>query len=254
MTKKNRSFTIISVTIMLIVGIIVIWRLLIAPPGMAIDKHKYPVTGIDISGHTGKIDFLKISQQKIDFIYIKATEGKTFVDRNFEQNYLNSRLSIIPVGFYHFFLFNRDGKAQAENFLNSIRGKKTLLPLVVDVEEWGNASIKSREKVINELHTFIRLVELKTGKRLMIYANESSYEKYIMDNFERNELWICSFNINPDIDKKWTFWQHSHQGKYEGANGKVDINTFNGSKKEWARYLKGLKPANTEFKKVKGNI
>jgi lysozyme len=254
MTNKTRLLIILSLAVMLIVGTMVIRRLLFTKGGTAIDKHKYPVTGIDISGHTGKIDFLKISQQKIDFVYIKATEGKTFVDRNFEQNYLNSRLSIVPVGFYHFFLFNREGKDQAENFLNSIQGKKTLLPLVVDVEEWGNVTIKSRAKVIIELQTFIKLVELRTGKRLMIYANESSYEKYIMDNFERNELWICSFNINPNIDKKWTFWQHSHQGKYEGANGMVDINTFNGSKEEWVRYLKSLKPANTEFKKIKSNI
>jgi lysozyme len=250
MTNKTRLLTILFVAVMLILGTMIIRRLLFTAGGRAIDKHKYPVTGIDISGHTGKIDFIKISQQKIDFVYIKATEGKTFVDRNFEQNYLNSRLSIVPVGFYHFFRFNRDGKDQAENFLNSIRGKKTLLPLVVDVEEWGNVTIKSRKKVISELQTFIRLIELRTGKRLMIYANESSYEKYIMDNFEKNELWICSFNIIPNIDKKWTFWQHSHQGKYEGAIGMVDINTFNGSKEEWAKYLKGLKTANTEINTI----
>ncbi|NJK96732.1 MAG: hypothetical protein HC905_19050, partial [Bacteroidales bacterium] len=166
--------------------------------------------------------------------------GKTFVDRNFELNYKNSRLSSVPVGFYHFFRFNRDGKEQAQNFLNTIRGKKTRLPLVVDVEEWGNVKVKSTEKVVSELQIFVRLVELSTGKRMMIYTNESSYNRFIRGNFGRNDLWICSFNSKPNIDKRWTLWQHSHKGKFEGASGLVDLNTFNGSRDEWRQYLRKL--------------
>jgi lysozyme len=240
MINKGRIIKIILIAVFVFVGIVIIWRWIFTPGEVKIDKHKYPVTGIDISAHTGKIDFKKISGKEIDFLYLKATEGKTFIDRNFEKNYLNSRSSAIPVGFYHFFRFNRDGKDQAENFLGTIKGKKTRLPLVVDVEEWGNVKVKSREKVINELKIFIRLVELKTRKRVMIYANESSYSQYILGNFDKHDLWICSFNRKPDIDKKWTLWQHSHKGKIEGATGQVDINTFNGSREEWRDYLRRL--------------
>jgi GH25 family lysozyme M1 (1,4-beta-N-acetylmuramidase) len=37
--------------------------------------------------------------------------------------------------------------------------------------------------------------------------------------------------------KKWTLWQHSHKGKLDGADGWVDINTFNGTSDEWNKYL-----------------
>ncbi|HEX2955884.1 MAG TPA: GH25 family lysozyme [Chitinispirillaceae bacterium] len=237
MTKKNNLFRIIFAAVMIALVVWVICWILIPQGEVKIDKRKYPITGIDMSGHTGKIDFDKISKHSIDFIYLKATEGKTFVDRNFEQNYKNSRSSAIPVGFYHFFRFNRGGEEQAENFLNTINGKKTRLPLVLDVEEWKNAKVTSTKKVVTELKIFVRLVEARTGKRLMIYTNESSYNRFILGNFDKNDLWICSFSKSPNIDRKWTLWQHSHEGRFEGAHGLVDINTFNGSREEWRKYL-----------------
>ena len=35
-------------------------------------------------------------------------------------------------------------------------------------------------------------------------------------------------------------WQFSHVGHVNGVNGKVDINTFNGSAADWERWLMEL--------------
>jgi lysozyme len=164
-----------SVAVVLIIGALLIYRMFFVPSGIEIDKTKFPITGIDVSAHTGNIDFKKLMNQKIDFIYIKATEGEDFVDPKFEMNYSNA-LNILPIGFYHFFRFNKSGKIQANNFLNNIRDKKTNLPLVIDVEEWGNIAPKLTDDVIDEIKIFITLVEKASGKRIMIYSNESSYK------------------------------------------------------------------------------
>ena len=210
------------------------------PNGITVDKGKFPITGIDVSAHTGKINFSEISKQKIDFVFLKATEGKSFVDPTFEENYRNASSHGLKVGFYHFFRFNKDGTAQAENFLRRIKGKKTTLPLVIDVEEWGNGNLlnKSTDNVIREIRAFITTVEKKSGKKVMVYSNESSYKKYIRGRFDKNDLWICSFSKSPKVGKKWTLWQHSHKGTLVGANGWIDINTFNGNRKEWSNYLR----------------
>lgn len=42
------------------VGLIIIYRIIFIPTGIDIDKIKYPITGIDVSKHTGKIDFQKV--------------------------------------------------------------------------------------------------------------------------------------------------------------------------------------------------
>lgn len=222
---------------LLIVGLIIIYKTIFISNGIEIDKNKYPITGIDVSGHTGNIDFKELSKQKIDFVFIKATEGDYFVDPKFKINYNNCRLNYLNVGFYHFFRFNKKGKSQAVNFLKQIKGKKTNLLLVIDVEEWGNNTKKPTQIVIEEIRVFVTTVENETGNNIMIYSNESSYNKYIKNHFDQNEIWICSFNKQPKINKKWTFWQHSHKGRFNGTEGLVDINTFNGNRVKWNRYL-----------------
>ena len=42
--------------------IIIAYRIFFLPKGIEIDKSKYPITGIDISKHTGNIDFEEIKQ------------------------------------------------------------------------------------------------------------------------------------------------------------------------------------------------
>jgi lysozyme len=212
----------------------------LGPEGIEIDKKRYPVNGFDVSRHTGKIDFKKFKSAfpgPVDFVYIKATEGKNFVDKNFSTNYKNVRKNRIPVGAYNFFNFNVSGTKQADNFLKAIRGKKFDLPLVVDVEEWGNRPPFDEAVIVKEIAAFVKTVEKCVNTRMVFYSNESSYRRYLEGRFD-NPIWICSFKPNPKIDKKWLFWQHSHRGKFAGAEGWVVLNTFNGSRQEWESYLK----------------
>ncbi|MBK8847503.1 MAG: hypothetical protein IPO27_13525 [Bacteroidetes bacterium] len=48
------------------VGLIIIYTIIYIPSGIDIDKIKYPITGIDVSKHTGKIDFQKVKEQSIE--------------------------------------------------------------------------------------------------------------------------------------------------------------------------------------------
>ncbi len=43
-------------------------------------KDTFPVSGIDVSHHQGDIDWKTVGQQDIKFVFIKATEGATFID------------------------------------------------------------------------------------------------------------------------------------------------------------------------------
>jgi lysozyme len=200
------------------------------PSGIEIKKEDYPITGIDVSAHTGK-------KQDIDFVFIKATEGAYFVDDNFEVNYKNAKLNNIPVGVYHFFSFNVNGKEQANHFYVNIIGKTPSLPYVLDVEEWANQYDISTKKVIAEIRSFITVLNSKGSHKIILYSNESSYEKYLKDHFDDHEIWICSFKEKPDLDRKWTFWQYSHKGKLDGAKGLVDLNVFNGNRSKWEQMI-----------------
>lgn len=208
--------------------------------GFVINKLKYPVMGIDVSKHTGKIDWQRIKAHDLDFVFIKASEGADYEDPNFKKNFEGAKTAQLKAGAYHFYRFNKDGISQAKNFLHKIENLNLDFAPVLDVEEWGNSNSlnKSAAQIIKEISDFVEMVENKTGKKVIIYTNESAYSKFIKGHFDGNLLWICTFK-KPGKDMKWTFWQYSHKGKLSGAEGLLDINTFNGSRKEWERFAAG---------------
>lgn len=56
-----------------------------------VDPEKYPVRGIDVSAHNGVIDMQKVADSGVEFVFIKATEGVDFKDRNFRTNFDKAR-------------------------------------------------------------------------------------------------------------------------------------------------------------------
>lgn len=230
----------LAVSICLILMVLVIVRMYFIPKGISIDKQQYPITGIDVSRHSGVIDWKKIKEQKINFIYIKATEGEDYVDPNYAGNVAAANKLNLNVGEYHFFRFNKPGKTQAANFLLHTKTFTGKLTPVIDIEEWGNMPvIKSDTDIRKEIAAFLKTVEATTCAKMIIYTNINTYNRFIKGQFLENPIWICSFNkdrILPD-NRKWLFWQHAHNGKVAGIKGFVDLNTFNGDTTEWRKYL-----------------
>lgn len=200
-------------------------------------REVYPVAGIDISGHNGdSIDFVAASQTgALDFVLIKATEGTNFKDRNFRYNIERARQAGLKVGAYHFFRFDSPGYMQGLNFLNSVRGQKLDLPLVIDIEEWANPREYNTETIVGNLRRLISHLE-RHGYRVMLYTNKDGFERFIKGRLESYPLWLCTFSTPPaEID--WVIWQYSHRGSLDGIKSKVDLNVFNGSPADWRRWL-----------------
>jgi len=238
MKKKYLSVLIFFIIISLVTGIIA-YRYFFIPKGIHINKSRYPITGIDISKHSGIIDWSEIDNQHIDFVYIKATEGQTYIDPNYSMNVRGAKGTHMKVGDYHFFRFNRSGVKQAENYLTHTRLTNIVLPPVLDVEEWGNFHTEKNVAEIKlEIKDFLKVVEPVIQRKVIIYTNKSTYNKFIRNEFPDNPIWICSFiesEIMPD-KREWLFWQHAHNGRIKGIEGYVDVNTFNGNRSEWKKY------------------
>ncbi|MBD5285076.1 MAG: hypothetical protein HDS29_02215 [Bacteroides sp.] len=205
-----------------------------------LDSSVYPVKGLDLSAHNGIIDFRRLAADSIDFVMLKATEGTTFQDPNFHRNYNSARdAGIKAVGAYHFFRFDTDGEMQAMNFLNSLHGKTLDLPAVIDIEEWGNPGRISTSDIVARLEALIGYLE-QNGHNVMFYTNKDGYNRFLKDRFNDYPLWICSFS-NPPLDDadddRWSIWQYSHLGWAEGCDSKVDLNTFNGTREEWLKWM-----------------
>ena len=225
-------------------GAYLFWHYVL-PHSVNVDRYRYPVAGIDVSKHNGEIDFEKVAADDYQFVFIKASEGKTYQDEAFARNYEGARDAGLKVGAYHFFRKNRTGEEQAANLLNVVKGKELDLPLVIDLEDdWGNGATTSRETALKRVLEMIEILDDK-GYDVMIYTNLDGYGKYYMGMLGDHDLWLCSFT-SPDIltDKPHRFQQFSHEGVVAGVKGDVDLNVWRGSKREWQHYLEQVKQPN----------
>lgn len=202
-----------------------------------VDPERYPVRGIDISAHNGDVDLQKAADSGIEFVFIKATEGGDFKDRNFRVNYDKATKAGLKKGIYHFFRFDRDGVEQALNLLRAVSYRKPELGLVIDVEKAGNPDSIPIEVVNRRLIEMVDYLNL-LGHRVMFYTNREGYYDYLAETFPGQPLWICGFQENP-IHAEWTFWQFNHRGRVDGIKGDVDMNAFCGSRQEWESFLQG---------------
>lgn len=96
--------------------------------------------GIDVSRYQGNIDWAKVKASGMTFVFIKATEGQTYTDPNYQKNVIGALAAGLMVGTYHFFRATSTDGAKAEaahyaNTLNKVGGAKALqLPPVMDYE------------------------------------------------------------------------------------------------------------------------
>lgn len=212
--------------------------------GCAVQEH--PVRGVDVSSYQGTIDWAVLSEQGIQFAFIKATEGSSSVDPRFKQNFTGAQRTDLRVGCYHFFSYDSGGTAQAENFIRTVPAVANMLPPVIDVEFYGDKekNLPEKSKTQRELRVMIDLLRAYYGKKPILYATEKSYRLYIAGEFRDCDIWIRNVFSKPSLEDKrsWTFWQYSDRARLDGYTGKerfIDMNVFAGSQEELDAYAMG---------------
>jgi lysozyme len=190
---------------------------------------QYPIRGIDVSHHQGKIDWSDVKNENLNFVFIKATEGGDFKDKEFMRNWNEASNHGLLKGAYHFFTFCKPGIEQARNFIETVPFEPDSLPPVIDFEFVGNCD-KRPEKMLllKELFIFIREVEEAYRKTPILYMTYDSYNTYLKGEIDDYDIWIRDIYFSPNMPdgKPWIFWQYADNGRVEGIDGPVDLNVF----------------------------
>jgi lysozyme len=196
-------------------------------------RERFPIQGIDISVHQGEIDWAKIDRRSVNFVFIKATEGGDFRDRQFERNWLGAKSAGISRGAYHFFTFCKAGALQAQNFIDTVPLDRAALPPVIDLEFSGNCQRRpSQSELDRELTAYIQKVSAVYRQQPILYVTNEFYTAYLQGKFTKYAIWISDFYTTPDLnrdDRRWLFWQYSERGRIAGIDTLVDLNVFNGT-------------------------
>jgi lysozyme len=188
--------------------------------------------GADISEYQGNISFGAVrASKKIDFLYLKATEGLTLTDAKYDDYHLGAKVNSIPTGAYHFFHFGSDPVAQANHFLATISGREGELLPMVDVESASTNSnnVISTAAMIGRLGAFVDTVDAKLrGKRTLIYTGWDFWNVDMQgsDSFAGHPVWTAAYCEPPaPVPTGWqksTIWQYTDSLQVPGISGNVD--------------------------------
>ncbi len=162
------------------------------------------LVGIDVSHHSGAIDWQAVAAEGPAFVYLKASEGIDDADPSFAGHWRQLGALGLPRGAYHFFVTEDDPEQQARFFLSVARPAAGDLPPVVDVETLGRDTVRP---VAPALRRFLELVEHETGKTPIIYTGARFWNAHFDASFARFPLWVAEYGVDePTLPAGWAEW------------------------------------------------
>jgi lysozyme len=201
----------------------------------------YQIHGIDVSRYQAAIDWEAVRDMqdkniKIGFAFMKATEGLGNVDGTFRRNWFKAREAKITRGAYHFFIASKSGKAQAENFIQTVTLTKGDLPPVLDIEQTYGASVTDIQQRTKD---WLQMIEKQYKVKPIIYTNVDFYQNFLAGKFDDYPIWVAHYLVKdkPRIKREWLFWQHNETGRVNGIDAFVDFNVFNGDSTDFNKIL-----------------
>ena len=195
--------------------------------------------GIDVSHYQGTINWNSVRSAGIEFAWIKATEGTTYVDPKFGSNYPNAYYAGVIRGAYHFARPASSSGATQANFFATHGGAwsadNLTLPGALDLE--AGCSGLSQTAMRNWINDFYTTYKAKTGRDMVIYTTASWWSS-CTGNWTgmgaKSPLWVAHWGVSsPSIPSgfpTWTAWQYSDHGSVSGISGAVDRDHFNGTR------------------------
>ncbi|MFJ4186596.1 lysozyme [Kitasatospora sp. NPDC089509] len=194
--------------------------------------------GMDVASYQGNVDWSTAAANGAQFAYVKATEGTSYTNPSFGQQYNGSYNAGLIRGAYHFALpGDSSGSAQANWFVDHGGGWSAdgaTLPPALDIEynPYGASCYGlSRSAMVGWIGDFSATVHNRTGRYPTIYTTTSWWAS-CTGNYggfgATNPLWIARYSSTVGtLPNGWgyqTFWQYADSGTFPG-----DQDLFNGS-------------------------
>ena len=192
-------------------------------------KNENTEIGLDISSWQGVIDFSKLKNAGVEFLFIrvgstKGIDGEYFLDSKFEEYIKGANEAGIPVGIYFYSYANSKEKAlkDANWVLDKIKDKKIDLPIVFDWENWSfyNEFKLSFFGLTNIAESFLNVFK-ESGYQGMLYSSKSYLENiWLKTNYP---IWLAHYVDKTSYSGNYEYWQMCNDGVIDGINGFVDI-------------------------------
>ena len=200
-----------------------------------VERHKDKVFGIDVSHYQDKIDWETLKNNNdefpLGFVFVRATAGKSRVDKEYANNWKGAKASGYLRGAYHYYRPDENSVKQADNFIKNVKLSGGDLPPVLDIEKIPNR--QSLDSLKAGLKRWLIKVENHYGIKPIIYSGESFYTDFLKKEFKGYDLWIANYSFfDEEIREEWLIWQFTDKAVLKGIKGTVDVDIYNGSYSE----------------------
>ena len=178
--------------------------------------------GVDISHFQGKVNFALLKQNNIHFVYLKATDGMTYLDPSYHQHVKSLGQEYLPNGAYHFFEPNDDPIKQAEFFISQVKASNHTLPPMLDVEI---SKGMPADKIKSAVQQWLKHVESNLGCSPIIYSYGDYWSDLLGPEFNNYLFWLADYAAKESIPqglKNLHIWQYSEKGQINGIEHSVD--------------------------------
>ncbi len=229
------------------------------------------------------IDWARIANNKIAFVFLKATQGARYKDAAFEYHWRALAQHKMHRGARHFMSADEDPVEQADHFVERLEAVGKLmpwdLPPVLELErdlrrdaakKWIVVAETGQrldfwqgqdpDDIVGKILKWLNRVEQKTGRVPIIYTSRSWWMERIKDEkkfalLRRYPLWIADYpetgrhaHDSPKVpnNQAWTIWQFTENGRMEEADiipGNVEVSVFRGT---LTRFRQAMKVSSVE--------
>ena len=191
-------------------------------------------TGIDVSEFNGDIDWEKVRDDGIDFVFIRMGyrgygEGDIYEDATFAANLAGAQAAGLDVGIYFFAqaVSEEEAEEEAQYVIDRLGGTELQMPIVYDVEPIRTDDART-DKVTGRQFTkntaaFCRKIE-ENGYEAGYYAN-LKWEVFMLDMRELTDytMWYAGYADQPQTAYDFSIWQYTDQGAVDGVPTNVDM-------------------------------
>lgn len=204
---------------------------------LAYDSDEYTYeTGIDVSVHQKEIDFEKVKNDGISFVYIRVgyrgySTGELHEDAMFRENIEKATKAGLKIGVYFFSeaLNEEEAIEEAKFVLNCIKDYKVALPIAYDME-YATDDDRIKNLGYDELTACAKAFTdtiRSAGYSSTIYESSSwlinSIDMSLLQ--DHNSFWVASYNTSKmPYNYVFDIWQYTPNGKVDGIETDVDLN------------------------------
>lgn len=180
--------------------------------------------GIDVSYHSGNVDWDSVKAEGYTFAFIKATEGQDLKDPAFDQHWRELKLKGIPRGAYHFYVTEDHPDTMAAFFIENVKLDPGDFAPAVDIELIGHDTPPGLKE---RLQRFLEILEDHYGIKPIIYTTAKFWDEHLKADFSDYPLWVAEYDVDepvlPHGWKEYHLWQFKGNVAVPGVEKGADV-------------------------------